>query len=125
MRIFLLAVSCLCLLPGQQPNARPKAPVSSAVRPTDAEIQARIQGKLAKSKIGRNGFQFKTSGGVVTIEGKTGVVQHKGAATRLAKSAGARAVVNNIQISEDAKEKARARLAQGRRRAQVTRGEPR
>ena len=46
--------------------------------------------------------------GVATIEGKTNVVQHKGVATRLAKTGGALAVKNNIQISEAAKEKAAA-----------------
>jgi hypothetical protein len=53
------------------------------------------------------------------------VVQHKGTATRMAKTAGAVAVVNHIQISDAAKQKAAANLAKGRRRAQVTRGEPR
>jgi hypothetical protein len=48
--------------------------------------------------------------GVVTWEGNTSVIQHKGAATRMAKTAGAAQVVNNIQISADAKAKAAAHL---------------
>ena len=52
--------------------------------------------------------------GVATIEGKTDVIQHKGVATRLAKTGGALAVQNHIQISEAAKEKAAAKLAQYR-----------
>ena len=92
---------------------------------TDAVITATIRQKLAKSKIGKNGFTFKVSGGIVTWEGKTDVVQHKGSATRMANTAGARAVINNIKISEAAKAKAAQNLATGRRRAQVTRGEPR
>ena len=45
-------------------------------------------------------YQVHVQGGVATIEGKTEVVQHKGVATRLAKSAGAVAVVNHIQVSK-------------------------
>jgi hypothetical protein len=49
------------------------------------------------------------------------VVQHKGTATRLAKSGGARAVVNQIQVSEAARAKASKNL----KRAEVQRGEAR
>jgi len=64
-------------------------------------------------------------GGVATIEGKTGVMQHKGSATRMAKAAGALAVNNRIQLSDAAKQKAAANLATGRRRAQIKRGDSR
>lgn len=128
MKLGLLFLA-LCLA-AQAPRARTaegakKQPAAVPVKLTDAEIQSRIQAKLAKSKIGRNGFRFSTSGGVTKIEGKANVVQHKGAATRLAKTAGARAVINNIQISEEAKQKARANLKSGKRRAQIKRGEAR
>jgi len=53
------------------------------------------------------------------------VVQHKGAATRMAKTAGAKRVVNSIKVSDAGKETASANLEQGRRRAQVKRGEVR
>ena len=66
--------------------------------------------KLAKSKIGKDGFKYHVSHGVVTWEGKTDVIQHKGSATRMAHSAGATGVVNNIQISANAKAKAAANL---------------
>lgn len=115
-----------------QPHTRPqptgpthKRTNTPAPQISDAQIQANIQARLAKSKIGKNGFKFTTSGGVTTIEGKANVIQHKGAATRLAKTSGARAVINKIEVSEQAKEAARARLASGRRRAQIKRGEPR
>ncbi len=78
--------------------------------PTDAQIDATIRTKLAKSKIGKDGFRFKVARGVVTWEGKTDVVQHKGSATRMARTAGAAQVVNNIQISANAKAKAAANL---------------
>ena len=88
-----------------------KSPAANAnVRVPDAEIAAEIKERLARSKISKNGFQFRVANGVVTWTGKAEVIQHKGAATRMAKAAGARAVVNNIQISEAARAKARARL---------------
>ena len=86
------------------------ANVGRVAAPTDAQIDATIRAKLAKSKIGKDGFRFKVARGVVTWEGKTDVVQHKGSATRMAKTAGAVQVVNNIQISANAKAKAAANL---------------
>jgi len=95
-------------------------------RPSDAQVEAAIRARLAKSqKISQDHFQVHVQGGVATIEGKTDVVQHKGSATRMAKAAGAVAVNNHIQISEAAKEKAAANLETGRRRAQVKRGDSR
>ena len=73
---------------------------------SDSQIQQTIQTKLAKSKIGKDGFRFRVAHGVVTWEGSTNVVQHKGAATRMARAAGATQVVNNIQVSAAAKAKA-------------------
>lgn len=126
--IFLLTLLALSAQPhSRPPTASPahKRDATTAPRLSDSQIQANIQARLAKSKIGRNGFKFTTAGGITTIEGKANVVQHKGAATRMAKSSGARAVVNNIQISEAARQAAQAKLDSGRRRAQVKRGEPR
>jgi BON domain len=80
------------------------------VTPSDAQIDATIRAKLAKSKIGKDGFKFRVARGVVTWEGTTNVVQHKGSATRMAKAAGASQVVNNIQISAAAKDKAASNL---------------
>lgn len=71
--------------------------------------------------MGADRFQFRLQGGVATIEGRRDVIQHKGAATRMAKTADAIAVVNHIQISDAAKQRAEANLAKGRRRAQVKR----
>jgi hypothetical protein len=92
---------------------------------SDAEIEKEIRARLAKSKIGVEKFQVHVQGGVATFEGKTNVIQHKGVATRLAKSSGAVAVANHIEISEAAKEKAAANLESGRRRAQIKRGDAR
>ena len=66
---------------------------------SDAEIEATIKAKLAKSKIGKDGFQVRVKDRVATWSGITPVMQHKGAATRMAKTAGAIQVVNNIKVS--------------------------
>jgi hypothetical protein len=91
----------------------------------DKQIEATIRAKLAKSKIGKDGFTVRVQGGIAYWEGKTDVVQHKGSATRMAKTAGAKSVVNNIKVSDAGKEKAAENLDEGRRRAQVKRSEPR
>jgi osmotically-inducible protein OsmY len=68
---------------------------------SDAEIEATIKSKLAKSKIGKDGFQVHVKDRVATWTGSTTVMQHKGAATRMAKAAGALQVLNNIKVSDD------------------------
>ncbi len=103
-----------------------KAPGSAGTSAQeDKQIEAAIRAKLAKSKIGKDGFTVRVQGGIAYWEGKTDVVQHKGSATRMAKTAGAKSVVNKIQVSEAGKEKASENLDDGRRRAQVKRSEPR
>jgi len=106
--------------------AKPAA-AKTAARPAqaDAQLEAAIRAKFAKSKISTDKFTVHVQGGVATIEGRTDVVQHKGTATRMAKTAGAVAVKNQIQISDAAKAKAAGNLETGRRRAQVKRGEAR
>ena len=69
---------------------------------SDEEIEATIKAKLAKSKIGKDGLQVHVKNGIATWTGSTSVMQHKGAATRMAKTAGATQVVNNIKVSGDA-----------------------
>jgi hypothetical protein len=97
-------------------NAAPAIP--------DAQIEKDIRARLAASaKISLDHFTVHVQGGVATLEGQTSVVQHKGTATRMAKSAGAVRVVNRIQVSEEAREKASANLTEGRRRAQIKRSE--
>ena len=89
----------------------------------DAQLEKAIQERFAKSKIAVNKFQVRVQGGTATIEGRTDVIQHKGTATRLAKVVGATAVVNKVQLSDQARQKASGQLATGRRRAQITRSE--
>jgi hypothetical protein len=89
----------------------------------DAQLEKDIRARFAKSKISSHHFQVHVQGGVATIEGETDVLQHKGTATRLAKSAGAIKVANHVAVSQAAKDKAAKNLATGRRRAQVKRSE--
>jgi len=110
--------------PAHQREAVP-AKVAAAPQVTDAQMEAIIRAKLAKSKIAADKFTVRVQGGVATFEGRTEVVQHKGTATRMAKTAGAVAVNNHIQISDTAKAKASQNLESGRRRAQVKRGDAR
>jgi len=123
----ILAVFLFIGTLGAQTKGPPSKPVpgQGATALQDKETEALIRTKLAKSKIGKDGFTVRVQGGVAYWDGSTNVVQHKGAATRMAKTAGAKKVVNNIKVSDAAKETAAANLEQGRRRAQVKRGEAR
>jgi hypothetical protein len=109
------------------PSATPRSAVPAQPakpRQSDAQIEAAIRAKFAKSK-SANKFTVHVQGGIATIEGKTDVVQHKGVATRMAKTGGALAVNNRVEVSEAAKKKASDNLEQGRRRVQVKRGDSR
>src|ERR1019366_4352043 len=92
---------------------------------SDAQREAAIRAKFAKSKIDADKFTVRVQGGVATIDGKTGVLQHKGVATRMCKTAGAAAVNNRVKVSDAAKLKAAGNLADGRRRVQVKREDTR
>jgi len=90
---------------------------------SDAEIEATIKAKLSKSKIGKDGFQVHVKDRVATWTGVTTVIQHKGAATRMAKTAGAARVVNNIKISDQAAVKTPGSITREPRRVQVNQTE--
>jgi hypothetical protein len=106
-------------------GTKPTAHVAAKPPISDARLEAVIRAKFAKSKINADKFTVHVQGGVATIEGKTDVIQHKGSATRMARTGGAVAVNNHVQISDAAKEKAAGNLEKGRRRAQVKRGDVR
>ena len=109
-----------------KPAPTKTAPAASGASANqDKQIEDAIRAKLAKSKIGQDGFKVRVQGGVAYWDGSTTVLQHKGAATRMAKSAGVRLVVNNIKVSDAAKQKATDNLTQGPRPAQLKRTEPR
>jgi len=126
MHYTMAAFIFLATLAAQTKPAAPRplpAPAFSAQQ--DKELEATIRAKLAKSKIGKDGFTVRVQGGAAYWEGSTAVMQHKGAATRMAKTAGAKRVVNNIKVSDAAKQTAADNLDQGRRRVQVKRSEAR
>jgi len=113
----------------QHATSAPTKPVAkSTAKPqpklSDSQLEAAIRAKFAKSKSAST-FRVHVQGGTATIEGKTEVIQHKAAATRMAKTAGATAVNNKVEISEAAKQKAAGNLTEGRRRVQVKRSDPR
>ncbi|MEZ5399611.1 MAG: BON domain-containing protein [Bryobacteraceae bacterium] len=126
VRLFILLFLVLGVIPAALPGKSPAAPARTArAGLSDDALAAAIRARFAKSKINADHFQVRVEGGVAIIEGKTGVIQRKGTATRLAKLAGAKAVRNNIEVSEAARAKARGTLQEGRRRAQVRRDEGR
>ena len=123
LKIVLLVALALSSLTGQTKSKAP--PPQGTTAPQDVQIEAEIRARLAKSVIGKDGFTVRVQGGVAYWDGTTDVVQHKGSATRMAKSAGAKKVVNHIKVGDAAKQKAAGNLEQGRRRAQVKRSEAR
>jgi len=131
MRPWILAVFLFLTTVRAQTKAPPSKPVAGQGATAqngaqqDKEVEDLIRAKLARSKIGKDGFTVRVQGGVAYWDGATGVVQHKGSATRMAKTAGAKRVVNNIKVNDSAKQAASANLEQGRRRVQVKRGDAR
>jgi hypothetical protein len=127
LRILCSTLLLAAALHGQStaPKAAPPAKTApqAGSAQKDKEIEQTIRAKLAKSKVGKDGFTVRVQGGIAYWDGNTSVVQHKGSATRMAKTAGAIAVVNNIKVSDAAKQKAADNLDQGRRRAQVKRSD--
>ncbi len=123
LRIILLLALALSSAPAQTKTKAP--PPQGTTASQDVQVEAAIRARLAKSVIGKDGLTVRVQGGVAYWDGTTNVVQHKGAATRMAKSAGAKKVVNNIKVGDEAKQKASGNLEQGRRRAQVKRSEAR
>lgn len=124
--VLMIVQACCAPSPAQTTHPHPpaaaskKAPSSSKL--TDAQLESIIRAKFAKSK-SANQFKVHVQGGVATIDGKTDVVQHKAAATRMARVAGAAVVNNKVEISDAAKQKASGNLEEGRRRVQVKRSE--
>jgi BON domain len=126
--MLALAAMTVYAAPQAAPAKRPAAPSArslAAPRLTDAQLEAAIKAKFAKSKIHEDKFTVRVQGGVAHIDGKTGVLQHKGVATRMAKTAGAVMVDNRVEVSQAAKDKAAGNLETGRRRVQVKRSDAR
>ena len=110
--------------PKKTTAAKPHPTVGSTAQ-TDAALEKAIRERFAESKIASDKFEVHVQGGRTTLTGSTDVLQHKGVATRLARTQGATEVVNNIEPSDQARQKAAANLTSGRRRAQIKRGDSR
>lgn len=78
---------------------------TAAAEPGDAQLTAILSGKLAKSTLAAEPVKFRVKGGTVTWTGRVSVPQRKGAATRMAKAAGAKNVVNEILVAGGAGKK--------------------
>ena len=90
----LIPVFLICAAWGALAQGRPAAgPGAAKGARSDAEIEGAIRDRFARSKSAADHFTVRVHGGVATIEGRTDVVQRKGSATRMAKSAGARKVI--------------------------------
>jgi len=125
MLALLLAALVLSSLEAQT-QAKSQTPAHTASNKpvlSDLELEKAIQERFARSKSGADKFTVRVQGGVATIEGHTDVVQRKAAATRMAKAAGAKKVINKIEVNPESSAAASKNLAQGRRRAQVRRSE--
>ena len=131
MAAALMAAGAWAGVPQATATHQRPAAASTVKRPagqpklSDAQLEAVIRAKFAKSKINADKFTVRVQGGVATIDGKTDVMQHKGTATRMCRTAGAVVVNNRVQISDSAREKAAGNLEQGRRRVQVKREDTR
>jgi len=89
----------------------------------DAEMERAIRKRFAESKIAVNKFEVLVKDGVAILRGRTDVIQHKATATRLARSVGARDVVNKIEITERARQKASSEQRRRPRHVSVKRSE--
>src|SRR5260370_24588900 len=78
--------------------------------PPDLKIERQIRERLSKSKLNSEHFTVSVRNGVATFEGKTSVLQHKGAANRIAHTSGAVPVRNNIKVSSEAPARAAKNL---------------
>ena len=115
MKRFFLALVLAVAMAGLSQAAVVAKPIALPIaRVPDAQIERNIRAKFTKSKINAEHFTVTVQNGVATIAGKTDVIQHKGVATRLAKTGGAMAVKNNILVSDQARAKAAAKLAKYR-----------
>jgi len=123
--VAVLAAATMLLAQQNRAPAHTRSPGAAPAALSDTALEKAIRARFAESKIAADKFEVHVQGGVATLEGRTDILQHKGTATRLARAAGSPQVVNRIQVSEAARARSAANLTQGRRRAQIKRGESR
>jgi osmotically-inducible protein OsmY len=110
--IAVLLSALLMFVPGSTLSAQSKTQTSESTakgagskNESDASLEQAIRKRFAASKIGANGFTVQVTNGIATLRGQAEVPQHKGVATRLARLAGAKDVVNQIVITDAGKRK--------------------
>jgi hypothetical protein len=64
----------------------------------DAAILAKLKAKMSRSTLRSEAVEYKVENGVVLWSGTVKIPQRKGAATRMAKSSGAKKVLNRIVV---------------------------
>ncbi len=112
-----LALGVFAQTPAPQTTAKPQAKPAKAAKAapapkSDSDIQSCIQTKLAAApKLKTQGFSVAVSGGVATFTGKATNGGSKGGVTGIAKSCGAKSVVNNITVEKAAKAEKAAKPA--------------
>ena len=117
-QVIRMATAALFMAAALQPAEAPKRTqpqVQGTPRWKDAELRKAIEERFARSAIAVDKFKVEVSNGVARITGKTDVMQHKGVATRLARSMGAKEIRNEVEVSEAARRKAAEQLAGGRK----------
>ncbi len=70
----------------------------SAASNEDAAIASRLKAKMARSRLKSDGLNYRVQDGTVEWTGTVKIPQRKGAATRMAKAAGAKRVSNRIMV---------------------------
>ncbi len=115
-RILAVTAAALILAAAWQPvETLAQTATPSTPRWKDVELKKAIEERFARSAIAVNHFRVEVKDGVARIMGKTDVMQHKGVATRLAKSMGAKAVKNEVEITDAARQRAAEQLLRGKK----------
>lgn len=72
--------------------------LSLAAAVPDAAIERSLKARVQRSKLKQDGLSFAVKNGIVEWQGQVAIPQRKGAATRMAKAAGAAQVRNLIRV---------------------------
>ncbi len=105
MKKIILIAGAIVLFAGAalaqatKPAKMPKEhKMAKSMATDDAGIQQCIEGRLAKTKMAKEGFQVSVNDGTATFSGSTKDAGHKGGVSGLSTKCGAKSVVNNISI---------------------------
>jgi hypothetical protein len=85
----------------------------------DPQILAQLKAKMRRSKLRADKLEYTVKDGTVEWRGNVAIPQRKGAATRMAKAAGAKRVVNHIRVLPNSTAKPAAKPFQAPREVTV------